>query len=812
MNISNETPQFSDVLSIPSNPEELFTLLYPIGTGGFGKVYKAMHNSTNQIFAIKIIDYTKDCLTNKKNISFNYQSIQQETSVMRLIKKNDYVVKYYGSYYSRKSNTVWLILEYCGCGSAVDLMLAMDRTLSEIEVSTIMEMILKGLIGIHKINLIHRDVKGSNILLSEDGCAKLGDFGVGIQLTDEEYRTSKKGSPYWMSPQVVLNKQYDTKTDIWSLGITCVELVEGEPPNGDLKPGKVMEKIAITPPKVEDIIDVDEHTDEFIDFVRLCLEINPSKRPNASQLLKHPFITKLAQGKEFLAKLIENNIDLVERYRMEEEEKQKNKSENDNDNEDGNENDNENDNENKINIQADNNLSQTCSLKSIPNNLYNQEKINKTLNQNSKFINKSLQKSFKENSNPIIENDNKNNENYLDINNEYEIIKDDDKTENDDIIPENENGGSMIINEHEKNGSLNLIGYNNDSMINNSSKKDEIDMNTFNSINIQKDDDNNSMQEKKVENTDIPTFMQFINSDQFIDSDEKFLEIAKKRQLEEMNEKFVDLKNKKKKKIEEEEKEKEKQEEKKLIELNNIIKYDESNKINPNIQTPSKIKNNKDNEDNKKINNNENNDFKIDKYYTDIKTKQPNQNLLNNDERENKDNNGQINNNNNQNQRSCITSNFTQANSKSDSSDGKNNLNSNLILNKKNKIPNNKNNFRPLTQKLMFYENNNEEDNNKQDTSNIDEGEIMEEKIFPIKTCLVNVNSQYNKLEKSFEERDKKYYLRTEVKQNRNKYFEKIKISENNEMNNFNLIINNDEDCVKNIHVSSFKPHKKYFK
>jgi serine/threonine-protein kinase 24/25/MST4 len=295
----NEGPLFSDVLSIPSNHEDLFTLLYQIGRGGFGKVYKAMHNSTNKIYAIKIIDYTKDCISNKKNISFNYQSIQQETSVMRLVQNSDYITKYYGSYYSRKSNTVWLILEYCTCGSAVDLMLAMDRTLSEVEVSTIIEMVLKGLIDIHNINLIHRDIKGSNILLSEDGCAKLADFGVGIQLTDEEYRTSKKGSPYWMSPQVVLNEQYDTKTDIWSLGITCVELVEGEPPNGDLKPGKVMEKIANSPPKVEDIIDLQEHTDEFIDFVRLCLEIDPSKRPTAGELLKHPFITKLAQGKEY---------------------------------------------------------------------------------------------------------------------------------------------------------------------------------------------------------------------------------------------------------------------------------------------------------------------------------------------------------------------------------------------------------------------------------------------------------------------------------------------------------------------------------
>ena len=312
-------PKFYDILSIPSNPEDLFTLLYPIGNGGFGKVYKAMHNSSKQIYAIKIIDYTKGNINDKSNISFNYKSIQQETSLMRLVNKSDYIIKYYGSYFSRESNTIWLILEYCSSGSAVDLMLSMGRTLSEVEVSTIMEMVLKGLIYIHKLNLIHRDIKGANIMLSEEGYAKLGDFGIGIQMTDDEFRTSKKGSPHWMSPQVILNKNYDTKTDIWSLGITCLELVEGEPPFAELNPDEVMEQIANNPPKAEDIIDAKEHTDDFINFVNLCLEINPKKRPSADILIKHPFIQKLSKKKEFLRQLIQNHIDEVEKFRIDRE-------------------------------------------------------------------------------------------------------------------------------------------------------------------------------------------------------------------------------------------------------------------------------------------------------------------------------------------------------------------------------------------------------------------------------------------------------------------------------------------------------------
>ena len=320
-NNSRIEPKFYDILSIPSTPEDLFTIQYPIGHGAFGTVYKAVHNSTNKIYAIKIIDYSKD--NNKDNnniINYNYNSVQQETSLMRIVSKSDYIVKYYGSYFSRKTNTIWLILEYCSSGSAIDLMLSMDRTFSEVEVATMMEMILKGLILMHSENLIHRDIKGANILISEEGYAKLGDFGVGAVLSEEKYRISKKGSPYWMSPQVASSVKYDFKTDIWSLGITCVELLEGEPPFSDLKPKNVMEKIAKHPPSAEEIIDLNEHTSEFKSFVEHCLEIDPKKRYSAKELLKHEFITKYSKGRKYLEKLVKKHQEDVERFRKESEE------------------------------------------------------------------------------------------------------------------------------------------------------------------------------------------------------------------------------------------------------------------------------------------------------------------------------------------------------------------------------------------------------------------------------------------------------------------------------------------------------------
>ena len=410
---NNNIIKFYDILSIPSNPEDLFTLLYPIGNGGFGKVYKAMHNSSKQIFAIKIIDYTKGSEEDKSNISFNYKSIQQETALMRLVNKSDYIIKYYGSYYSRESNTIWLILEYCSAGSAVDLMLAMGRTLSEVEVATIMEMVLKGLIYIHELDLIHRDIKGANIMLSEDGYAKLGDFGIGIQMTDDEYRTSKKGSPHWMSPQVILNKNYDTKTDIWSLGITCLELVEGEPPFADLNPDEVMSQIANNPPKAEDIIDAKEHTDEFIDFVNLCLELNPKKRPSANKLIKHPFIEKLSKKNKYLKELIVSHIDEVEKFRIDKEEYLNSKENLEDENF-------------KDNVESENSIHIKNSY-SVGNNINNNNSINNGgIKCNLDDIDN---KESKESNNNIDE------ENYINYyDNDYDMINENNKIQNNTFI------------------------------------------------------------------------------------------------------------------------------------------------------------------------------------------------------------------------------------------------------------------------------------------------------------------------------------------------------------------------------------------
>ena len=522
INSKKKTPIFCDILSIPSNPEDLFILLNPIGQGAFGSVFKAIHKNTNKIYAIKIIDYSKN--NNRENnniINYNYNSIQQETSLMKLLNESNYVVKYYGSYFSRKTNTLWLILEYCAAGSVIDLMLSMNRTFSEIEVATIIEMVLKGLVDIHKKDLIHRDIKGANILLSEDGTAKIADFGVGVHLTNEKNRNSKKGSPYWMSPQVALHSDYDSKTDIWSLGITCIEMIEGEPPNSQLKPRCAIEKIGRTPPKAEELINPKFHTNEFIDFVKKCLEINPKKRPNAKELLNHYFITNFSKGKKYLKNLIKKHLKDVENYRYEyfndsDEEESKEKNEKlDSDDE-----------TKKINTTSNNNKNNENTL---VQNVYLKEKA---LNTSKTFQLFSL---IEKGENKEIKIEKEKNEEKEKEKRRSNIIKLNNKKSPDKKIKE-----SLIYNKPDKNNKINNIS-NIDRLSSDKDNEDEESEKKFQTL-ITYDNDKEN---KEKENKKNPEYLKFIENDKFIYDDLKYLELIAKGHINNINNPKNDQKHKK---------------------------------------------------------------------------------------------------------------------------------------------------------------------------------------------------------------------------------------------------------------------------
>ncbi|XP_062951926.1 serine/threonine-protein kinase 4 isoform X3 [Cynocephalus volans] len=209
--------------SLTKQPEEVFDVLEKLGEGSYGSVYKAIHKETGQIVAIKQVPVESDL-----------QEIIKEISIMQQC-DSPHVVKYYGSYF--KNTDLWIVMEYCGAGSVSDIIRLRNKTLAEDEIATILQSTLKGLEYLHFMRKIHRDIKAGNILLNTEGHAKLADFGVAGQLTDTmAKRNTVIGTPFWMAPEVIQEIGYNCVADIWSLGITAIEMAEGKPPYADIHP------------------------------------------------------------------------------------------------------------------------------------------------------------------------------------------------------------------------------------------------------------------------------------------------------------------------------------------------------------------------------------------------------------------------------------------------------------------------------------------------------------------------------------------------------------------------------------------------
>ncbi|XP_005863841.1 serine/threonine-protein kinase TAO3 isoform X1 [Myotis yumanensis] len=271
-------PEIAD-LFYKDDPEELFIGLHEIGHGSFGAVYFATNAHTNEVVAVKKMSYSG------KQTHEKWQDILKEVKFLRQLKHPN-TIEYKGCYL--KEHTAWLVMEYC-LGSASDLLEVHKKPLQEVEIAAITHGALQGLAYLHSHALIHRDIKAGNILLTEPGQVKLADFGSASMASPAN---SFVGTPYWMAPEVILamdEGQYDGKVDIWSLGITCIELAERKPPLFNMNAMSALYHIAQNDSPT---LQSNEWTDSFRRFVDYCLQKIPQERPTSAELLRHDFVRR----------------------------------------------------------------------------------------------------------------------------------------------------------------------------------------------------------------------------------------------------------------------------------------------------------------------------------------------------------------------------------------------------------------------------------------------------------------------------------------------------------------------------------------
>uniref|UniRef100_H9ZFJ8 non-specific serine/threonine protein kinase n=1 Tax=Macaca mulatta TaxID=9544 RepID=H9ZFJ8_MACMU len=304
-------------LSALRDPAGIFELVELVGNGTYGQVYKGRHVKTGQLAAIKVMDVTGD----------EEEEIKQEINMLKKYSHHRNIATYYGAFIKKNppgmDDQLWLVMEFCGAGSVTDLIKnTKGNTLKEEWIAYICREILRGLSHLHQHKVIHRDIKGQNVLLTENAEVKLVDFGVSAQLDRTVGRRNTFiGTPYWMAPEVIAcdenpDATYDFKSDLWSLGITAIEMAEGAPPLCDMHPMRALFLIPRNPPPR---LKSKKWSKKFFSFIEGCLVKNYTQRPSTEQLLKHPFIRDQPNERQVRIQL-KDHIDRTRKKRGEKDE------------------------------------------------------------------------------------------------------------------------------------------------------------------------------------------------------------------------------------------------------------------------------------------------------------------------------------------------------------------------------------------------------------------------------------------------------------------------------------------------------------
>ncbi|KAJ8735502.1 hypothetical protein PYW07_007122 [Mythimna separata] len=292
-----------------ADPRDRFTLQELIGEGTYGEVYCARDKKTGRRVAVKILE----------NITENIEEIEEEFLVFRDLSGHRNIPEFFGLFLKRGAcpddDQIWFVMELCTGGSVTDLcagMRARGSNLTEPQLAYVLRGTVRALTHLHAHRCMHRDVKGHNILLTEDGEVKLVDFGVSSHLAaTAARRNTSVGTPYWMAPEVIaceqqLDESYDCRCDVWSVGITAIELAEGEPPLSGLHPMRALFQIPRNPPP--SLSRPEMFSPQLVDFIADCLKKDMNKRPFARELLEHPLLLAVSSFEDKIRKELQAEI------------------------------------------------------------------------------------------------------------------------------------------------------------------------------------------------------------------------------------------------------------------------------------------------------------------------------------------------------------------------------------------------------------------------------------------------------------------------------------------------------------------------
>ena len=280
------------------DPNKIYSKIQKVFTdSNKSEIYKVKNRKTGEIFAVKIIK------------EYNSNFVERIKSLKKF--ESPYISQFYHSYIL--NNSIWIVTEFCDCGSVLDIMKITNKCFKENEIASIIIMVLKGLQYLHLQKKYHGGIKPSNILINNEGVVKLSDYNISNQLLNVNNQNNKLSHNLYKMPPELTNKNntnknsYSIKCDIWYLGLTCIELAEGNLTfiNNKKNREKNMNDI-----KINNLWSL-----EFIDFIQKCLSENPANRPSAAILLNHPFIVNNNKGKGIIKKKINSIKNLIDIYR-----------------------------------------------------------------------------------------------------------------------------------------------------------------------------------------------------------------------------------------------------------------------------------------------------------------------------------------------------------------------------------------------------------------------------------------------------------------------------------------------------------------